>query len=205
MSVRVSPARPRSRCQKDAELARYLAAWQSALCRLQRAHPARWRVPGLSDEEVRDALILRLLEGLAAEPCALDAADPSQSAWALGLLKKERADLRKRFRLAAAPVDFRESPPLLEHAPHHEQRWLELESQDCREQARASAESRLSAAQRRWLDAMKRAASDGDFFAASDELNLSAASRLLGKHRSSAQRAYGSLQDVFQDELDRIQ
>ena len=46
----------------DAALVRYEAKWQRKLARLQRAHPERWRVPGLSPEEVRDALTLRLIE-----------------------------------------------------------------------------------------------------------------------------------------------
>jgi hypothetical protein len=50
----------------DRELVRFLDEWTRLLAKLQRRHPARWRVPGLSDEEVRDALTLRLLEAVRA-------------------------------------------------------------------------------------------------------------------------------------------
>ena len=43
-----------------------------------------------------------------------------------------------------------------------------------------------------------------EFFRASAEPNLSAASRLLGKNRSSALRAYRELQGRFSKEMKRI-
>jgi hypothetical protein len=48
----------------DEALVAYEAKWQRKLAKLQRAFPARWRVAGLSDEEVRDLLTLRLLEAV---------------------------------------------------------------------------------------------------------------------------------------------
>ena len=61
-----------------------------------------------------------------------------------------------------------------------------------------------SPAKRRWFDALKLSASAGSFFAASAEPNLSAAARLLGKNRSSAQRSYRELQLRFGRELERL-
>jgi hypothetical protein len=49
------------------------------------------------------------------------------------------------------------------------------------------------------------AANGGQFFEASREPNLSAASRVIGKHRSSAQRAYKELQVHFQRERRRLE
>ena len=51
---------------------------------------------------------------------------------------------------------------------------------------------------------MREAASRGEFFASSDALNLSAVSRSLGKHRSSAQRAYEELRVRFTRERERL-
>src|SRR5690606_9703081 len=94
---------------------------------------------------------------------------------------------------------------LLEGGPSQEERWLELEADACRAQAHESARRQLSSPQRQWLAAMKFAAHCGQFFQASDELNLSAASRVLGKHRSSALRAYKELQTHFIRELQALQ
>ena len=46
----------------DDELAAFVATWNAKLRRFQRAHPARWHVRGWSDDEVRDAITLRLIE-----------------------------------------------------------------------------------------------------------------------------------------------
>jgi hypothetical protein len=158
----------------DDALVTFLAGWQSSLARLQRAYPARWHVAGLSDEEVRDALTLQLLEIVRSEPrMALP-----DHATAFRIVRRQLAALRKSFRLGATPTDFNETPL-------------------------QQLEPGLSTPQRRWLAAFKLAANGGAFFEASDEPNLSAASRVLGRHRSSAQRAYQELQTQFQRELRR--
>jgi hypothetical protein len=59
----------------------------------------------------------------------------------------------------------------------------------------------LSESERPWYAALRLAAHQGAFFEASDRLDLSAASRLLGKDRSSAHRAYREIQAHFQAEL----
>ncbi len=56
--------------------------------------------------------------------------------------------------------------------------------------------------QRQWLAAMRLAAVRGEFFESSGRLNLSAASRVLGKNRSSAQHAFKELQARVASELD---
>ncbi len=64
-------ARERDAARTDgAALARYDRKWALRLVRLQRAHPGRWRVPGLYDEELRDELTLRMIEQLRAAPPA---------------------------------------------------------------------------------------------------------------------------------------
>lgn len=183
----------------DDQLVCYLQGWQSSLARLQRAYPARWHVPGLSDEEVRDALTLRLLEVVRAEPQALL---PERVA-AFRVFRRQLVELRRRFRLGATPTDFSETA-LPQREAGEEARWLELEADACRAEAAAAAKARLSTPQRRWLAAFKLAAHGEAFFEASDEPNLSAASRVIGRHRSSAQRAYQELQTQFQRERRRI-
>jgi hypothetical protein len=182
----------------DDALVTYLAGWQSSLARLQRAYPARWHVPGLSDEEVRDALTLQLLEMVRSQPQPIL---PDHTT-AFRIVRRQLAMLRKSFRLSVTPTDFNESPPQ-QRELGEEARWLELEAETCRAEAAAAAKAGLSRPQRRWLAAFKLAASGGAFFEASDEPNLSAASRVLGRHRSSAQRAYQELQTQFQRELRR--
>lgn len=190
--------------QSSAELVRYQAAWDRRIARLQRAHPQRWHVPGLSDDEVRDAITLRLLELLVATPDGeLPRGRPGQP-WALCVAQAERAALRRSFRLATTPTDF-DGVPVHERGPSQEERCLELEADQRRSLAGDRARQQLGRPQRRWLAAMQHAAAAGGFFQSSDHLNLSAAARLLGKNRSSALRAYRGLEECFQRELERLE
>lgn len=112
--------------------------------------------------------------------------------WALVAVQRELGSLHRRFRVAATSIDFwADTVPA--RGPSHEDCWLENEAETCRRLAGERAESRLTTGQRRWLDALESAARAGAFFRDGDEPNLSAASRLLGKNRSSAQRAYAQL------------
>jgi hypothetical protein len=186
----------------DVALVSYEAKWQRKLRRLQHVYPGRWRVPGLSDEEVRDILTLRLIEALRAG--AFEAADHPcpEKEWGLLIVERELRVLRKSFRLGAISADFDEAPVSIKESSQEEQ-WLELEANRRRALAQERAEESLSRPQRQWWSALKDSACAGSFFASSAEPNLSAASRLLGKNRSSAQRAYRELQNRFMAELKR--
>jgi hypothetical protein len=187
----------------DAALVRYQAKWDKALARLQRAHPARWSVRGWSTEEVRDALTLRLLEVVRGDRAAHVLYEREGKDWALVVMCARLAELRKAHRLDERPMDF-DDAPFVPREPNQEQQWLDAEADACRALARGRAERALTRPQRRWFAAMRMAANAGAFFRASDELNLSAASRVLGKNRSSAQRAWSELQLAFARELERV-
>jgi hypothetical protein len=179
----------------DAALVAYQDKWARKLARLQRAHPQRWRVPGLSEEEVRDALTLRLIEAVRT-PAEARPASRAGKEWGLTVAEQHLRTLRRTFRLAATPVDF-DGAPLAGRAPTQEELCLEHEAAAHRALAGQRAAGDLNHSQRRWLAALELAAAQGEFFAASDQLNLSAASRLLNKNRSSAHRAYRELQERF--------
>jgi hypothetical protein len=184
----------------DRALVAYEAKWQRRLARLQRSFPERWRVMGLSDEEVRDWLTLRLIEAVR-EPNGLELAltRPGKE-WGLLIAQQALRTLRRGFRLKVTPADFSEAP-WGNHGPNQEDQWLEGEAERNRHSAQERAERGLSRPQRSWLAALKLSARAGGFFEASAELNLSAASRILGKNRSSAQRAFRELQARFSAEL----
>jgi hypothetical protein len=187
----------------DAALVAYEAKWRGRLGRLQRRYPARWHVPGLSNEEVLDLLCLRLIEALrGGEPELLALESPSRP-WGLLIAARERRALRQAFRLAMTVHDFAETPSYRE-STDQEQACLDAEEQSLFAEAGARAKSQLSRPQRRWLAALELSARTGEFFAASSEPNLSAASRILGKNRSSALRAYRELQARFSSELARL-
>lgn len=186
-----------------AALVRYVDRWTRTIAYLQRAHPARWSVPGLSSEEVRDALSLRLWEAVTADTEPELADGRVGRAWGLRVLVSELRSLRRRFGLAATSLDFW-ATPLPERAPNQEERWLELEAETRRAEARGRALDRLTPALETWLGTFEAAARSGDFFESSQALNLSAASRALGKNRSSALRAYRQLEHEFQRELERF-
>jgi hypothetical protein len=188
----------------DVALVAYHQKWQRRLARLQRRYPERWHVAGLSIEEVRDALTLRLLEVVRGEPEHFDQYRHHHMEWGLAVIKDHLTVLRRTFRLGAIPTDFRDEP-VREREPSQEEQLLEHQAAARRRAASQRASEQLSRPQRRWLAAMKLAANCGEFFASSDELNLSAASRVLQKHRSSAQRAYRELQAQFRRELTRLE
>lgn len=201
-------AEQRDRAERDAAqsddraLVCYEAKWQRKLRRLQQRFPERWRVPGLSDEELRDILTLRLIEAVraaSAEEFAL--ARPGRE-WGLLLVQRELRKLRRTFKLTAIPVDFGQAP-VVQPELNQEERLLADESERRLCLAQERAELGLSRPQRQWLAALKLSARAGGFFEASAEPNLSAASRVLGKNRSSAQRAYRELQARFSRELSR--
>lgn len=187
----------------DSALVRYEAKWRRILRKLQQAHPGRWRVPGLSQEEVRDLLTLRLIEVLRSEPGEFWRYRRPGQAWALQCMQEHLRALRKSFRLNASPADLRDAP-LLAPTIDQEEQWVERETQRGRALAQQRAERGLSRPQRQWWAALKLSAQAGAFFQRSELPNLSAASRLLGKDRSSAQRAYQELQARFGKEWKRL-
>ena len=186
----------------DRALVAYEAKWQRRLRRLQQTFPERWRVAGLSNEEVRDSLTLRLIEAVRrASPEDLALARPGKE-WGLLIAQRELRALRKSFRLGATPADFSEAPSFF-HELNQEELLLAGEAERELGLAQQRAEQGLSRPQRQWLAALKLSARAGGFFESSAEPNLSAASRVLGKNRSSAQRAYRELKSRFGRELSR--
>lgn len=187
----------------DSALVAYQTKWERRLRRLQRAYPERWRVAGLSDDEVSARLTLRLIEAVRRPtPADLELRRPGKE-WGLLILRLELRALRRSFRVATVPVDFAEAVSD-SRSLSQEESFLELEGQRVLTLAQARAERQLSRPQRRWFDALRSSAAAGNFFGASDEPNLSAAARLLGKNRSSAQRSYRELQLRFGRELERL-
>lgn len=187
----------------DTALVAYLSKWQRKLGRLQRRYPERWCVPGLSDEEVRDRLTLQLFEAVRAPDGAARRLQQPGKEWGLLVLRQALTELRRSFRLRVTVGEV-EQVPNYRHVLDQEEQWFEDEAERVRVLARRRAESQLSQPQRRWLAALELSARAGGFFETSDEPNLSAASRLLGKNRSSAQRAYHELQARFGRELERL-
>jgi hypothetical protein len=162
------------------------AAWNAKIRRMQRARPERWHVRGWSDDEVRDELTLRVLEHATSDEETI-----------MRAVRSRLNELRRAHRIRVHAV--RETPSWRD-VPSDEELVIAREIEIGRAAAGVRAESRLPTSQRRWLDAMRTAANDGEFFAASDDLNLSAAARVLGKDRSSAKRAWDALRARFQRE-----
>jgi hypothetical protein len=182
----------------DRALVAYESKWRRRLVRLLRRHPARWRLPGLSDEELIDELLLRLLA--AVRTGTREPAERTDGQWSLRFLAREQRKMRRAFRLdvvLAAPAD---APGFGLEPRSAEDLLLEEEHASLRSRATAQAEASLSRPQRRWLAAMKMSANAGAFFEASGKPNLSEAARLLDRNRSSATRAFEELQGRFAHE-----
>ncbi len=179
----------------DAALVAYEAAWRRRLARMVRRHPARWHVPGWSAEEVMDELLLRLV--VAVREGAREPAPRQGKEWSLLFLAAARRELRRRFRLETVVVEGTVPARRPGRTPTAEEHVLDAEDATLRERARISAEASLTRPQRRWLAAMKLSANGGGFFAASGDVNLAAAARVLDRDRSSATRAFAELQRTF--------
>jgi len=185
----------------DRALVAYEQKWTRRLIRLARAHPSRWHVPGLSDEEVRAELTLRLIEALRSPPPTWGFRERAGVEWGQLVLAQQRRSLRRSFRLN---VVLLEPPQHLAPAASGEERLIEEQSARAFGLARERAEGALSRSQRRWFAAMRLTANAGGFFDASGRLNLAAVSRQLERNRSSAQRAFGELQAHFKRELRKL-
>jgi hypothetical protein len=191
-------ARDRARSD-DGELVLYQAHWDRRLRQLARRYPERFFTPGLSSEELRDALTLSLLEAIRRPEHDTAFTLPGKE-WGLLVVTNQLRELRRRFRLEAELTDF-QAVQLLQQSVSAEERWLEREARECEAWAAAAAERGLTQTERQWYAALRAAARRGDFFESSERLNLSAASRLLGRDRSSAHRAYREIRAHFQAEL----
>lgn len=185
----------------DPALVAYERKWNRRLARLQRAHPGRWRVPGWSDEELRDELTLRLIAAVRGRPEQLAQFGSTGKEWGLAFLEAQRRELRRSFKLKVEPGD---TSFALDRSASEEERLLDLEHEQMLALAGSRAELSLSRPQRRWLAALKMTANAGSFFEASGNLNLAAASRMLDKHRSSALRAFDELSRHYASELEKL-
>jgi hypothetical protein len=190
--------------ENDGYLLEYVQKWAAAVERLQRSRPAQWRVAGLSDEEVRDSITLRLLEILRLQPPGFRELGRPGMAWGLAVAKSELSALRARFRVRIEPTDFAHVA-LPSRAATQEEQWLEEESASCRTVAADRARRGLSRLQRRWLAALELSAQRGESFEHGARVNVSAASRALGRHRSSGQRIYQQLCVRYRRELVRVE
>jgi hypothetical protein len=186
----------------DAALVAYEQKWSRSLARLQRSHPGRWRLPGLSDDELRDELTLRLIEAVRTRHEERARHQRAGKEWGLLFLEHQRRQLRQAFRLKIVHGEISSVP---ERALDEEQSLLARESATVVGLARERGERSLTRPQRRWLAAMRLTADAGAFFAASGKLNLAAVSRRLEKNRSSANRAFEELRRHFTRELRRLE
>ncbi len=185
----------------DAALVAYERKWAKRLAKLQRAYPGRWRVPGLSAEELQSELTLRLIDAVRTKPDELAKHQRAGREWGLAYLTQQRRAIRDGFRLE---VVLEDPSPAPDCCPNEEERLVTAESRALLDLARERAEGSLTRPQRRWLSALKLTANAGQFFESSGKLNLAAASRVLSKNRSSAQRAFGELQQHFGQELRKL-
>jgi hypothetical protein len=184
----------------DAALVTYERKWSKRLARLQRMKPARWAVRELSAEELHAELTLRLLDAVRSVEGEFSRDERAGREWGLTFLVRQRAALRQRFRLDVSLVE----EPVCAVPSTQEDALIDAQSERLFELARERAESTLSRPQRRWLSAMRLSANAGGFFESSGRLNLAAASRLLERNRSSAQRAFAELQSRFSAELSKL-
>ena len=186
--------------RSDIALVAYQAKWSQRLRRLQLAQPKRWSVRGLSAEELHAELTLALIELIMEGQEQFERYERAGREFGFSFMASARSSMRRKYRLR---VVLTEAELTFDPEPTHEERLIEDELQSAVRLASATAERSLSRPQRRWLSAMKLSAHVGGFFESSGRLNLASASRLLGKNRSSAQRAFSEIRRHFQAEFDK--
>jgi hypothetical protein len=185
----------------DGALVAYEGKWAARLRRLQRAYPRRWHIPGLSNDELRGVLTLRLIDAVRSAGPVLLRHRRAGKEWGLTFLAHER---RALYRGISREVLLGDESAVADRSPTEEERLLAAEWAALVALAGERAEHGLTRPQRRWLSAMKLSASAGDFFESSGKLNLAAVSRLLDRDRSSAQRAFLELRQRFVKELKKL-
>lgn len=185
----------------DRKLVAYEAKWAARLSRWQRTRAERWTLYGLSPEELHAELSLRLIAELRSNPRDFEGYERAGREWGLTFLVRQRSVLRQQFRLKVALVEA----PQWSTLQSQEDVLIAEESTRLLEIASERAEHALSRPQRRWLSALKLSANAGHFFDASGKPNLAAASRLLEKNRSSAQRAFAELHCRFDAERRKLE
>lgn len=184
--------------EDDAALVAYEAKWVRRLKRLFAAHPSRWCLPGLSEEELIGELTLRLIDAIRSRSPELEEHHRAGREWGLTFLARARQAIRKGFRLDVVVADL--APILDRSRPDEEEAYAAREEEALDAMAKERAEGSLRRPQRRWLAAMKMTANAGAFFESSGKLNLAAAARMIDKDRSSAVRAFGELREHFNRE-----
>ncbi len=149
--------------RSDAGFVAYQKRWETKLTRLTKRYPERLSVPGLTHAEVRDMSSLRLLELVRTDDESCDVWAKPGREWGLAVVQFHVRELRRQFRLHAEPMDFREPLPVMGRESDHEERFLEMESEQCRWSAQRRAEDALTRPQRAWLAALKLAANSAEF------------------------------------------
>jgi hypothetical protein len=193
---RLDERRRLNAARSDDAMQKYLARWDRSIKKFRIAFPRRWRVPGLSDEELRAELQLRLLNrlrgGLTWEAYEKPGAEATYM-----FLDRERNAMRKRNRMYDATVTLGNLPATRADASPTPDVLVERE--DTLIGIRISFESALremSTRQGSWLRSfLEDVVAHGD-------LNEARVAELRGRDRSSACHAKRRIRAAILSKLD---
>jgi len=175
-------------------LAAYLENWQKRLAKLQRVFPSLrrdgWRVPGKTEEEVRDLLIVELLWAIR-NPYIFKLYERPGEEASFRYLRRRKDNLRRRRKI------YEYTPKLiaqeLYRAPETpEQVLIAKEAPGSAAEIIEEIKTGLSGNRSRWLSAMQ------EDVRKRGKLNLASVSQQLGKNRASGSRAFRAIRAEFE-------
>jgi hypothetical protein len=174
------------------EMVRYLRYWHRRLAKVQTALGARWGVPGMTPEEVRDELETDLIMALR-KPALFELYERTGQEATQCYLDARRKRLARRHRMfVAMPAD--ELPTLADHQPNPEQTLHD----ETRSTSMAGLVARLGDGRELTRPAKKWLAQFLRYLDAHDELNLTEVAELVGKAPSSACRAAEAIMEALE-------
>jgi hypothetical protein len=178
----------------DANLAKYLHTGQLLMAQAQRAFPRRWYIPGMTEEDVRGELSIRLLEhvrsGRPWEPY-----ERVGRAATFVFCDRGRRSLKKRRQIYELTESGFTADDLVSHAPSPEDMASTASTAAYLRGVYEAAAQKMSKTQRTWFHRMRAdVAWHGD-------LNEARVADQLERSRSAASRAKDAVRDVIAGEL----
>ena len=169
----------------------YLAYWNQRLERLQTAYPKRWRVPGADPVEVRDELLLLLVEALGEDELEWCEKPGREATYVF--LKRAKDRLRARWKIRDVSLDTG-AVLAVDRAPTPEELLIAEEREPEIKERLAAVIEALSPGLRSWLHVYLDLARDST---SPNEVTASEAARRAGVNRSTATRARQRLEVAF--------
>lgn len=179
----------RDTAQRDQQaLVRYWQFWEERIQQFQTAYPKTWRVPAMTQEEVRDKLLVQLLDKLKRPGLGPYEKTGNEATYAALVCMKDR--LRTGRMVYEVPQDI-EIGPFVSIPKNPEEEVAAVEQEKRISALFQKVKSLLSLPQRKWLAAALLEAKRDE------AINFSRIAQQLDRHRSSGGRMRANIQEAL--------